>query len=269
MTQKMQDRENGTETEIDLMRLAKLLWHKLWLILLVAILCAGLAFCYSRFLITPQYSSTVMLYVNSSSLSIGDVGVSLSSSEITASRSLVATYIVILQNRTTMEQIIEKTGVSYSYRQLLGMISAKAVNNTEVFAVTVTSADAEEAALIANAIAEVLPLRVSEVIDGTSMRLVDGAEINYNKVSPSNTKYTAIGLVIGLVLACGVIVLRDLLDSTLRDDDYLFESLDIPILTKIPDLCAKDSGKYYYSHYGHHYGGYEHTGSDKADGGKS
>ena len=249
MAKSAQNKIKKYQDEIDLIRLGKALWHKAWIILVAGILCAVLAFLYVTIFVTPQYSASVMLYVNSKSLSIGGgTSVSISAQDITASRNLVDTYIVILKNRTTMEQIIERTGVKYNYKQLLGMISAKTESNTEVFSVTVTSPDPEEAALLANAIAQVLPIRVSEVIDGTSVRVVDGAEINRNKVSPSITRYTAIGLLIGVVIACAVIVVQEIMDTTIHEDDDIFELLDVPVLTKIPNLHSKESGKYYYKH---------------------
>ena len=44
--------------EIDLLRLAGALWKKLWLIVLVTLLCGALAFGYTFFLVTPLYKAT-------------------------------------------------------------------------------------------------------------------------------------------------------------------------------------------------------------------
>ena len=52
--------------EIDLLRLAGALWKKLWLIVLVTLLCGALAFGYTFFLVTPLYKATAMMYVNNS-----------------------------------------------------------------------------------------------------------------------------------------------------------------------------------------------------------
>jgi len=238
----------GTET-IDILRLVRALWKKIWLIIIAGLIVAVAFFSWSAFIITPQYSATAMLYVNNSNFSIGKTSLSISSSEISAAQSLVKTYIVILKNRTTLNQVIEKTGLNYTYEQLSGMITAASVNNTEVFHITVTCENAENAATLANAISEILPLRVAEIIDGSSMRLVDRAVVKTRKVSPNITKNTAIGFVIGAAVAAAIVVLFELLDDVIHGDDYLLQTFDIPVLARIPDLYDKSSKKYgyYYS----------------------
>ena len=109
---------------IDLLRIAKILWRRIWLLILAAVLSGGIGLAVSAFLITPTYSSSIMLYVNNSSFSLGNTSFSISPSEINAAQSLVKTYGVILDNRTTLERIIEKANVPYTYEELSDMIYA-------------------------------------------------------------------------------------------------------------------------------------------------
>ena len=231
---------------IDILHIVKTIWSKAWVIVLSAIIVAALAFSYAKFLITPQYSSSILLYVNNSSVSIGNASFSITSSEITAAQSLVKTYTVMLKNRTTLQEVIDKTGVKYSWEELYSMISASAVNETEVLMVTVTTPDPYEAEKIANCISEVLPQRISHIIEGSSMKAVDTAVVNLRKVSPSITNYTAVGLVLGIVLSLVVLVIIALLDDKIHDEEYILRSYDYPILAKIPDLMNAESKSYGY-----------------------
>ena len=63
-----------------------------------------------------------MMYVNNSSISVGSTQVNLN--DLTAAQSLVNTYIVILNTRGTLEEVIDQAGLSYDYETLSGMISA-------------------------------------------------------------------------------------------------------------------------------------------------
>lgn len=243
-----QNNQNDYYT-IDLIQIMKTLWKNVWVIIVAGILGAAICFSISAFIMTPTYSSSVMLYVNNSSISLGNTSLNLS--DLTAAQSLVKTYMEILKTRTTLEKIIEKTGVDYDYKELAKMIDAASANNTEIMRVTVTSADPYEAARIANSIAEVLPQRITEIIDGASMEVVDSAVPNLDKVSPSIAKYTAIGLILGVVASCGVLVVISILDDTIHDEDYLIQTYDLPILAKIPDLTSVDDNKYAYYRYGH------------------
>ena len=81
---------NREEYTIDLLYLAKALVKKAWFLILMGIIVGALAFGYTSNFMTPMYSSSVLLYVNNSSLSLGNV--SISASELSAAQSLVDTY---------------------------------------------------------------------------------------------------------------------------------------------------------------------------------
>ena len=242
----MEKTQNSTDNEmvIDLVQLAKALWQRAWAILLAMVVFGGAAFSYAYFLITPLYKASAMLYVNNSSLSVGSTKVDLS--DLNAAQSLVDTYIVILKTRTTLEEVIDAAGLSYDYETLSDMIEAGAVNSTEVFSIEVTSPDPAEAEKIANTIAELLPDRIAEIVDGSSVRIVDYAVVPSQKASPSLSRYTLLGLLLGAVISCGVIVLTVLFDEQIRDEDYVRETFDLPLLAAVPDLTAKGGGNYYY-----------------------
>lgn len=233
---------------IDLLHILKALWRKAWLIGLSGLLAAVAGFCIAAFLLVPKYSSSIMLYVNNSSISLGNTSFSISSSEITAARGLVDTYRVMLDNRTTLERVIEKAEVDYTYGELSSMITAEPADETEIMKVTVTMEDPNEASKIANCIAEVLPVRISEIIDGASMEVVDSAVPNNQKISPSITKYTAVGLVLGLLVAIIGVVIAAMLDNTIHDEEYVLKTYNYPILAKVPNLLDSGSKRYgYYS----------------------
>lgn len=236
-------REKDDVMVIDLVQLAKALWRRAWAIVLAMIICGGAAFSYAYFLVTPLYQASAMMYVNNSSVSVGSTQVDLS--DLTAAQSLVETYLVILKARGTLEEVIEAADVPYTYEQLSGMITAGAVNSTEVFEIQVTSADPQEAEKLANTIADLLPERISQIIDGSSAKIVDYAVVPSHKSSPSISRYTMIGLLLGAVISCGVIILFELFDEQIRDEDYVRETFDLPLLAAVPDLLSKSRENYY------------------------
>ena len=116
--QEMKNREYYT---IDVLHIVKTLWRRVWLIALASFLAAAIGFSISAFAIEPTYSSSIKLYVNNSSFSLGNTSFSISSSELTAAQSLVRTYGDILDSRSTLERIIQKAKVDYTYRVALFM----------------------------------------------------------------------------------------------------------------------------------------------------
>lgn len=242
------DKKSNEYYSIDLLHIIRYLWQRAWLIALCVILVGGLGFSYAKFGIDPTYSSGVKLYVNNSSFSVGNTNFSITSSQLTAAQSLVRTYGQILDSRSTLERVADKAGVKYSWQQLSSMIAYAPSNDTEIMRVTVTCKDPYEASKIANAIAEVLPIRIAEIIDGASMEVVDSAVPNTNKVAPSITKYTAVGIILGFIGIAGVLVVFAMLDDRIHDEEYILRTYDYPILGKIPNLTSTGAKSYsYYS----------------------
>lgn len=237
--------------EIDLMRLLKAMWHKAWMIAVCTVIGAVIAFTYVTLAITPLYQARVLMYVNNNAVSLGSASVSLSAGDITLAKNLVSTYSVILKTRMTLEEVIERANLDYSYEQLVNMVSASSVNNTEVFQIVVTSPSPEEAKLIANTIAEVLPDKIANIILDKSAKVVDYAVTPRSKASPSVTKYTVIGGLLGFIICCGIIVVYELNDTLIHSEDYLLQTYNIPVLAAIPDIADVPGSKGYYGGYGY------------------
>lgn len=246
----MEDRmfEKNEEVEIDLSRLAKALIRKSWLIGIVSVICALTVLLGTLLLVTPRYQSSTMLYVNNNSLSLGDAAASITTGDISASRGLVKSYIVILNSRETLVDVIDYAGVNRTYSQLRRMITAEAVDSTEIFEVVVTSTDPQEAEKIASAIAYILPKRISSIIEGTSAKIVDSAVVASRPSSPSYSRNALLGFLAGFVLSSGLIVLWVLLDKTIRTEEDVAQCSKYPILASVPDMVAAGKTGYGYSY---------------------
>ena len=76
----MEINKSTDEIEINLGEIFALLLHKVWIIILAAVVCGAVGFLYSYFLITPQYQSTTKVYIlnkqNSTSVTYSDVQLS-------------------------------------------------------------------------------------------------------------------------------------------------------------------------------------------------
>ena len=118
----------------------------------IVVLSAVLTFAGIFFLIAPEYESEVMFCVDNSNLPFKDTPLNISSGALSTSCNLVDSYIVILDTREILVDVIDYAGASLSYLELREMIASEAVNETEIFKVTVTSTDPHKAECSANAI---------------------------------------------------------------------------------------------------------------------
>ena len=230
--------------DADILQILKTLWEKAWAIFLAAVLFAGAAFLWTYYLIQPKYEADVMFYVNNTSISVGNVGVSISSSDLTAAQKLVNTYVVILKTRMTLDDVIKESGVDMSYSELSGHISAKAVNSTEVFKVVVWDHDPYQAENIANTIARILPDKIASVVDGSSVKIVETAVVPTHRSFPSYSRNTLIGFFIGAAVAVVIILIVKYSDPYIKNEEYISQSYDLPLLAVIPRVRNDSDGKY-------------------------
>ena len=234
------------EMEVDIGRVIQTVLDRTWLVVLITVLCGAIAFAATYFLITPQYEASAKFYVNNNSRLPGDSASSMSSGDLSTSRNLVDSYMVILNTKETILDVIEYTQTDLSYKEIKDMIAANAVNETEIFEVTITSPDPEEALQIADAISEILPKRISTIIDGTSAKVVETAILPESPSSPSYPMNILIGALFGFTMVVAVIVLREIFDVTIRDEEDVNQCCKHPILAAVPDMTAPSKGGSYY-----------------------
>jgi len=252
--------------EIDLLALVKVLWSKVILLVLAALIAGAAAFA-GTFAVQryrtehAKYEAAVSLYVanyniNNKHITSDSANYSVSSVSPlggTASDSLMETYLFILRSRTTLDDVIAAADLPYSYEELLGMISAEAVDETAAFTVTVKSGSPAEAELIANTVAEILPGKIAELMEGSTVRIVDYAVTPAHRSVPalSFTKNTLIGALLGLFVAAAAVTVKFILsDVIMSADDLKAMFPDIPVLALIPNMRLSEKKEYYFaSHY--------------------
>jgi len=226
------------------------LGQNILVIILAALICGGAFFGYTYFFTKPVYSSSVMVYINKSTVSISGAELVLSSGE-----GYVTTYTTLLSSRTTLEEIAETAGVNYSPEQLRKMISTSATQGTSFLTITVTCGSPTEAELIANTIASVLPNRVSDIVEGSTLRVVDYAVIPSSRSTASLSTNFFIGLVAGAVIVAVIIALSVFIQTnhspTINSSTDLAQFYpEYPLLGVIRDLSYSDK-KYQHSDYGY------------------
>lgn len=238
-------KQSSDYIDIDLGRLALVCLKKWWLIVTATILFGAAAFGTTRFFITPTYESTVKIYVNNSDINVGNLAIT--ASDLTASRSLVDVYKVILNTKDTLDIVIERAGVEYDYKQLMDMLDTSTVNDTQVFEVAVTSTSAKEAELIASTIGNVLPDVIAGIIESADARIVEHAVVPTDRTAPDYSRNTVIGAGLGLLIAVLFLCVRELINDKIRAEDDIVRITELPILAYVPSSdayghAAKEAG---------------------------
>lgn len=220
--------KNDEEIEIDLMELFHLLIQKAWVIVLCFIVGAVLSFSVTKFLITPQYSASSIIYILTKTTSVTSLA------DIQMGAQLTVDFEVLAKSRTVVEAVIETLELDCTYEELLGQISTANPADTRMLTLTVTDPDAEKAREISNALADATADRVADVMNSDKPNIVDRAVTPAEPSSPSTLKNTAIGAIVGAFLAIAVLVIRHLLNDTVQTEEDVRKYLNLHTLAAVP-----------------------------------
>ena len=179
----------------------------------------------------------------------------INNNDLTVSKSLVSTYIVILNNDVVMDKVGTKLLKQYSEEELQQYFTVKdgkvtdaslkscfqmtAVDQTEVLKITATTKNAELSSTLCNIMADVAPDFLIRVVGAGSVEKIGDAKVYDTPVSPNVMKNTALGFAAGIMLAVLVILVIDFFDNTVKDTAELNEKFQKPIIGEIQNIGGK------------------------------
>ena len=233
------------EDTISITRLLQAVWKRiLWVIAAVVIAVAASAII-TQFFITPQYQASCWLFVNTFSSDSSYTQNQISATQLQAATQLANTYIQMLRSETVLNDVSGELGGVYSAQQLSQMISASVITDTQILVITVTHPDPEQAAQIANAVAQVAPASIQSFVEGSSVTVPQYASVPTAPSSPSMSRNLLIGFLVGLVVGVGAALVAYFLDSRVTQQDNLSEMFGYPLLGIIPNMDSDMAVGYY------------------------
>ena len=237
MEKKARTQAQNQPDEIDLLEIARLLWSKIQVIIICFLVGALVAGGYTKLIVTPQYTATSMIYILGETTSITSVANLQLSSELTADFTMLA------KRRKVIEKVNKDLNLGKTYEGLCNAITIANPTDTHILTISATDPDPETAKDIANAMAEAVADNLSTVMATEKPSIAEEAVTPKAPSSPNTTKNIAMGALFGAVLAVGVIIVRFLLDDTIKNEDDVKKYLDITTFASFPDNKAKGKKK--------------------------
>lgn len=235
-------KKNETEREIDLTRLGQVLLKKSWLIVVVTLLFGLGSYIYSALFITPMYKAYFTAYVNNRISN--ENAIHTSTGDLTASMGLVYVYQDIITSRSVLASAA--TACDASYPMVANGVKASVNQDAPVVTVVVETEDPELSLAVAQQIAELAPIKVAEVVEGSSMKIIDSPAVIRSPSSPNMKTNVLIGFAIGFVLATLSIIVVDLFYDYVQGVADIERRYSLPVIGQIPDMLqAEKSGENY------------------------
>jgi capsular polysaccharide biosynthesis protein len=219
--------ENG-ELVIDLRDILYLLRRNFLLILVAALILGGLAALVSKTLIAPQYESTSKIYILTQSTSITSIA------DIQLGTQLTTDYLELIKSRPVVEQVIENQKLDLTYEELLDKLVVANPPDTRILNITVRDTNPYMAKVIANDFAAVARKQISEIMKTEEPTVVEDAVVADDPASPNTLMNTLIGLLLGGLVCIFVVILRDILDDTVKSPEDIENALGLNTLAVVP-----------------------------------
>ncbi|MEE6283182.1 polysaccharide biosynthesis tyrosine autokinase [Georgenia sp. MJ170] len=213
-----------------------------WLSVLSVALVVLAATAAATLLMTPQYtSSTRMFFAVQGGESVSDLA-----QGSTFTEKQMSSYAEVARSPLVLEGVVEALGLDTEPRSLAGQLDVTVAADTTILVISATDADPSLARDIANTVADELSATVGDLNperpDGSEAvraTMLSEAQISASPSSPNTTRNLALGVVLGLMLGAGVALLREVLDTKVRNEGDISAVTDISTLGSVPIDDAK------------------------------
>ncbi|GAX03830.1 exopolysaccharide biosynthesis protein [Secundilactobacillus pentosiphilus] len=267
------------ESTLDLQKMVGILRKHIVFIIIAVIGFGIIAFGVSEFAMTPKYTSTTQLLVNQKD----NNNPALAAQNQQADVQMVNTYKDIVTNQVILQQVqknlthpeklvhkarkavyrtnsvtgkkvlvraakpavYKSTGKAYkvSVGELQKAISVNSQQNSQVFAINVETNDPNKSAVIANEVAQVFKTKIKTMMRINNVSTVSNATPNFNKTSPNTKLIIVVGSMLGLLVAIGYVFIKELTDTSVKDDEFLQDELGLTNLGHVASI-KMDAGKH-------------------------
>ncbi len=230
------DKEEDT---IDLGAIFNLLLARIGWIILMGVLVGIVAFVITKFVIVPKYTtSTQILVINENKNAADSTANAVNFSNIQSSTYLAKDYVYMITSKPVMQQVISELGLQdISYSDLASQISVTTPDDTRILIISVTDEDPVKAKQIADSVRENSIEHIQSVIGTDTVRSIDGdigAVIPTSQSSPNVKRDTILGVLLGIIIACAIIILRYILDDSIKTEEDVHNRIGLSVLVNMP-----------------------------------
>jgi capsular exopolysaccharide synthesis family protein len=203
-----------------------------WLLLLGVGLCGGITYVVTLF-IPPTYqaSSTIIINLKSSSSAFENLN---------ASELVVPTYAQLLTSPEVLAPVLAKHP-GMTLKSLTAMMTVKPQSNTQLIELDVSNGNPQFAMELNNEITDSFSQFTNTQFSNNVQILP--AQLPTVPSSPKPTLDTAIGALVGLGLAVGLVIVFEWAEDRVVDIDEVHAMLKMDILSVFPMLSRKQQAK--------------------------
>ncbi|AZA15434.1 exopolysaccharide biosynthesis protein [Lactobacillus delbrueckii subsp. lactis] len=269
------EQQNNEEVTIDLRRLFILIRKHIISILIWMIGLGLIAYGVSEYVLVPKYTASTQLLVNRKTADANqayanqqaDINAVTTYKDIITSNVILkgaskylANPVTLVKKATPAKKAVYKTNddgtralvkkavnakpavykresksYSISPSELASAVSVTTTTSSQVFTLSATAETPAKAQAIANAVAKEFKEQIPKIMDVNNVTIVAEAPKG-TKSFPNVKMITAVGVLAGLVISLLIIIIKDLSDTTVREDSFMTNELGLTNLGEIASI---------------------------------
>lgn len=210
-----------------LLELLKLIKNHRKMVVILPIVCALAMGGYSFLFMKNTYTAQTSMYI----LTRSSGGETANSTDLSASQMIANDVAALLDS-----DIVKRNAARNLSLDSLSDYEVSVANEStsRVITLSVTGADPDGVARVANAMAQEVSSVAQEVQMAESINVIDRAEVPEEPSGPNRLIYTAVAFMGGLFAAVAIIVCMDMLNTRVRGVEDAEELLGVPVIGRIP-----------------------------------
>lgn len=213
------------------------IYKRLWLLIILPVITAGLMVFYSSRNYVPIYEARTTLYVVNDGVSRQG---STMQADIETARILVNDYRELIRSKLITGAIINQLNLKdINSDQLSGRITVSAREGTRVIVISAVDENPQTARDIANKTGEAFAQKAVELMRVDNVATIDKASTPTLPINSRSSRNVIIAFLFGIVAAVGIMFFLEYLDDSIKTREDIEKHLGLKVLGIIPVFNIK------------------------------
>lgn len=218
-----------------------------WVVIGVTILFVLIGYIFSNITYTAEYTATASMVVNSKSETLTQAGTTV---DAMLTQNLIPTYTRILKSEKIAKHVMDKFDINLAMGVIDNMMDVTIGEESQVVYLKVNHADPYMAKNIANAVIQVAPAVMMEVVEAGSVNVLDYAVLPTQPEPPKTVQYMTMLGVIGFILVSLIVIMLNFFVMKVKNAEDIENKIGQMVLGEIPHSTATNEKSKNYLHTG-------------------
>jgi capsular polysaccharide biosynthesis protein len=219
---------------VELKQYMSIIRKRLLLITSIVVVVTGLMGVKTYMFTEPLYQASAKLIV-SQSFNVNGTQI-MDWSSIQSNIMLINSYKEIIYSTAILGRVAsENPDLRESANSIANKIIVSAANDSQVMNIAVNDSSYKHAVEVVNAVATVFKSEIPKIMKVDNVTILSEADMNAASV-PINSRpllTVLLSFIVSLMLAIGLVFLLDYLDDTIKSEEDIANTLDVPMLAYI------------------------------------